>query len=247
MKLGKLSAIRDTRNIMFKRIVSVPDLPVIPSRYDIDRTFDFTIPHPPFGNLDWSCCVIAARAHQTLRFEAFEQGRALNILESQVLEEYWWEQGGDHNSRPDNGLYLLESLKLWRSKGWLSRSYNIHAFAQVSRSNVEEIKAAIFLLGGVYGGVNLPQSAMDQFDAEQPWSVTSKGRKSVGGHALYWKAYSPEGVVCMTWGKEQFATWEWFLKYTDELYGIVDNADRFLKHSPVDVVKLNGYLKAVTA
>jgi hypothetical protein len=246
MKLGKRKAKRDTRNILFKRVLAPAELPRIPDSYDVDKQFPFEIPHPPFGNLEWSCCVMAERANHTLRFEAFEQHRALNILESQVLEEYWREGGGDNVSRPDNGLYMLDSLKDWRSRGWLSRGYNIYAFTQVSRIRVEEIKAAIFLLNGLAGGVILPQSAMDQFDAGQPWSVTSKGRQVVGGHAIYIKGYSPRGVVCKTWSKDQFATWEWFLKQCDELYGVVDNVDRFLKNSPVDVVKLRGYLSKVS-
>lgn len=246
-KLGKLPAKRDKRNIKFVKVLDRSKLPTIPDSWDIDKSFPFKIPSPMFANNQWGCCVMAERAHQTLRFEAIEQKRALNILDSQVLSEYWKEQGGDSKTRPDNGLCILDSLKLWRSQGWLSRNYNIYAFAEINRMKMGEIKTAIFLLSGVCGGVMLPQSAMDQFDAGQPWSVTSKGTQITGGHGLYWKAFTPDGIVCKTWGKDQFATWEWFFKYTDELYGIVDNKDHFLKNSPVDVGKLNGYLKQVTS
>ena len=211
----------------------------------MDKSLAFKVPEPMFCNDNWGCCVIAARAHQTLRFEGVEQKRALNILDSQILAEYWQEQGGDSHTKPDNGLCILDSIKLWRSKGWLSKSYNIYAFAEINHLKLDEVKAAMFLLSGVYGGVELPQSAMDQIDKGQPWTVTAGGTQIIGGHGLYWKAFTPAGVTCVTWGQEQLATWEWFFKYTDELYGIVDNRDKFLATSPVDIGKLNQYLKAV--
>jgi hypothetical protein len=245
LKTGKLKAKKDSRNIKFKRIVSPALLPSIPASYDVDKEFSFPIPSRMFCNDEWGCCVIAARANQTLRFEAAEQHRALNILDSQILEEYWREGGGDSSTKPDNGLYMLDSLKSWRSQGWLSRGYNIYAFAQINWKDPSEVKAAIFLLKGVSGGVVLHQSDMDQFETGKPWSVVSKPGKVVGGHALYWKAFSPSGLICRTWGQDQFVTWEWFFKNTDELYAVVDNRDKFLKNSPVDVAKLDRYLKAV--
>ena len=197
-KLGKNLAIKDRRNIKFLSIVDRAILPAIPDTWDADKQFTFTIPEPPFGNLDWGCCVMADRAHQTLRFDAKEQGRALNILESQVLDEYWREQGGDSRSKPDNGLNILDSLKIWRNRGWLSRNYNIYAFAEINYRLIAQVKAAMFLLNGVSGGVVLHQSDMDQVDKGQPWSITSKPGNIVGGHALYWKAFTPKGIVCVT-------------------------------------------------
>ena len=245
-KLGKSPAQKDRRNIKFLSIVDKAAIPAIPDSWDADKQFRFKVPEPMFGNDNWGCCVMAARAHQTLRFEGIEQGRALNILESQVLEEYWREQNGDSRSKPDNGLVALESHKLWRSRGWLSKAYSIYAFAEVAYQNAAQVKAAMFLLAGVNGGVVLHEADMEQVDKGQPWSLTSSPGNMVGGHEVYWKAFSPKGITCVTWGQEQFATWEWFRQATDELYAIVDNKDRFLKNSPVDVTKLDKYLKAVS-
>ncbi len=46
----------------------------------------------------------------------------------------------------------------------------------------------------------------------------------------------------MTWGRKQQMTWAFFGKYCDELYAVVDNRDRFVRNSPVDVEKLERYL-----
>ena len=245
LRLGKHPAKRDKRNIKMAKILDTAKLPPIPDSWDVDKALPFKVPEPEFCNVEWSCCVISARAHQTLRFEGVEQGRALNILDSQILDEYWREQGGDSHTKPDNGLVVLESIKLWRSRGWLSKPYSIYAFAEINHRRKEQVKAAMYLLSGVYGGVVLTQSGMDQIDRGEPWTITASPGQVVGGHALYWKAFTPEGITCITWGREQFATWDWFYKFTDELYGVVDNRDRFLKTSPVDVGKLDKYLKAV--
>ena len=58
-------------------------------------------------------CVIAARANQTLRFEAAEQKKVLNITDAEVKREYLKEAGG-----ADSGLVMLDSLNLWRKSGW---------------------------------------------------------------------------------------------------------------------------------
>ena len=41
-------------------------------------------------------------------------------------------------------------------------------------------------------------------------------------------------------------TWAFLDTYCDELFGIVDDRDKFVGSSPVDVTKLDQYLKQVT-
>jgi hypothetical protein len=40
-------------------------------------------------------------------------------------------------------------------------------------------------------------------------------------------------------------TWDYLTTYADEIYAIVDNRDKFVKNSPVDVAKLDSILKAI--
>jgi len=67
--LGKRPAKFDSRNIRFSDILRVPlkKLPPIPDEYSIDVHLPNVMPTPMFANDQWGCCVIAARAHQTLR------------------------------------------------------------------------------------------------------------------------------------------------------------------------------------
>ncbi len=198
-------------------------------------------------------CVIAGRAHQTLRFEEFEQDCVLPISEDDVLRQYWREgQRGCALIRwilpkPDNGLVLLDSLRKWRREGWeaAGKQYNIYAFAQVERTEHADVRAAIYLLRGLNCGIMLPKSAQGQFSEGKPWSVVAGPDGAVGswgGHCVYVGAYSPEGLTCVTWGKKQVMTWEFWNRYCDESFAIVDNRNRFTENSPVDVELLDGYL-----
>jgi len=249
LRLGKLPARYDRRNLRLATFLKA--LPPIPPAVDVDQLLSVPVPVPMFANDEWGDCVIAGRAHQTLRFEAFEQDKALAITDQEVLEEYWRQGGGDAVSRPDNGLYLLDSLKAWRKPGWQAAGshYDIYAFAEISRRDPQEIMAAIYLLRGVYAGFALPLSARAQLDRGQCWyPVTGQGfgPGSWGGHCMYLCGYSHVGVTAVTWGKKQLMSWPFFIRYCDELYGVIDNPNRFTPDSPVDTVKLDQYLRAVT-
>src|SRR5262249_43696677 len=142
-KLGKASAKKDARNLKFARLLRA--VPKLPASYDFDLTHS-GIPTPMFGNDVYGDCVIAGRAHQTLRFEDIEQGSVLMITDKEVLKEYFKETGGS-----DTGLVVLNSLKEWRQKGWKvgKHAYQIQAFAEVDFTNHQEVRQAVFADVGV--------------------------------------------------------------------------------------------------
>ena len=89
-KLGKLPARRDNRNLKMRAILReiIP-----PPSYDFDATHP-GIPTPMFANDHLGDCVIAGRAHQTLRFEDVEQKKVISISDDDVTKEYFSESGG---------------------------------------------------------------------------------------------------------------------------------------------------------
>src|SRR5262245_62166582 len=110
LKLGKAKPRRDRRNLKLKNIVRTPI--EVPKEYDFD-TSHAGVPTPVFANDRFGDCVIAGRAHQTLRFELVEQKRIIAITDEDVVRQYFLETGG-----ADIGLVVLDSLKLWRKIGW---------------------------------------------------------------------------------------------------------------------------------
>lgn len=92
LRLGKKPARFDKRTIQLKSIFKV--LPPIPDEFNIDSQYPFPIDNPMFGNDTYGDCVIAARAHMTRRFEAFEQNKLIQMTDKDILNEYWKESGG---------------------------------------------------------------------------------------------------------------------------------------------------------
>lgn len=241
-KLGKKGAKRDKRNLKFAAVVKAP-VP-LPDRYDFDDKHP-GIPTPMFANDELGCCVIAGRAHQTMRFELIEQGSKMMITDAEVIKEYKKETGG-----PDTGLVVLDSLSEWRHDGWKlgKEVYKIQAYAEINRTSPAEVKRAIFADVGIGIGVNLPKDAEKQINTGQKWDVTGgAGGKpgGWGGHYVYVCGYTQAGPVCITWGRKQQMTWAWFKKYCDEAYAIFDAENRF-KKTIVSLPKIKAFLQTVS-
>ncbi len=242
VRFGKQKAKRDDRNLMFAVLLRAP--PVLPTEYDFDVNHH-GIPTPMFGNDQYGDCVIAGRAHQTLRFEKAEQNKLIAISDTDVLHEYFGESGG-----VDSGLVVLDSIKTWRSKGWLAakRRYRIKAFAQINQARRSEVKRAVFMDLGVGLGFSLPDAALTQFYAGKPWAVVGgkPGQPNPhNGHYVYVPGYTKSGPVCVTWGRKQQMSWQFLAKYCDEAYAIIDAPDTTKKKRGLDTAKLDAFLAAL--
>jgi hypothetical protein len=241
-KLGKAPAKKDSNNLKFAGLLRAA-APSIPDTYDFDATHS-GIPTPMFANDELGDCVIAGRAHQTLRFEDIEQGAVITITDSDVRKEYFKETGG-----VDGGLVVLDSLKLWRKRGWRAakKTYAIKAFAEVDPRDSDQVRHAIFADVGIGLGVQLPRSAQEQIITGQPWDVTNGPDSkpgSWGGHYVFVPGYTPAGPVCVTWGRKQQMTWDWLDRYCDEAYAIFDAKDSF-KKTVVDKAKLHAFVEGL--
>lgn len=163
------------------------------------------------------------------------------ISDKDVLKEYMKETGG-----VDSGLVVLDSLKLWRSRGWKvgKHTYKIRAFSEVDFHDQDEVRAAVFSDVGVGFGVQLPNTAKTQIQTGQPWDVVpGPGSEpgSWGGHYVYVPGYTELGPVCVTWGRKQQITWPWLEKYGDEAYAIFDAHDTF-KKAQIDKKVIKAFL-----
>jgi hypothetical protein len=248
LRLGKLPAKYDRRTIPLKAILRKELLPPLPESYDIDQALSGIDDSRVFGNDQYGDCVIAARAHQTLRFEKYEQGRQIEIADQEVIDQYFRESGG-----LDSGLYMLNSLKEWRKNGWPvgEKTYTIYAFALVDWKDHEEVMHCIHLLGGINFGMLVYERDIEQFLAGEDWELKPYSGALKGGHGVYLfkyvTGYNRDSLTCMTWGRKQRMTWDFWDARLDEAYGIVDNRNDWLENSPVDVKKLDAYLQEIAA
>lgn len=258
-KLGLSSLVIDERTIPLRCILKtkIEELST-PNKMDIDEHIGAMFIEDMFGNDKWGCCAISARANQTRRFEMYEQKKYIPITTKDVLEEYWNEGSKSFWGRilyrifgikPDNGLSMLGTMKDWRSEGWkvAGNNYTIYAFARVNQYDHMEVKQAITYLGGLQVGMKVTQSSVDQFDEGKKWIRVNNEGKFLGRHAIYVVGYDDEGLTCITWGKRQKMSWEWWDKNVDEVYAVVDNRNKWQDDSPIDVQKLNEYLNIITS
>jgi hypothetical protein len=207
-------------NLKFARFVSTA--PKLPKSFEFDEKY-IAVPTPMFANDEHGNCVIAGRAHQTLRFEYLELKRLLKITDAEVLRQWRRENGNT-----DDGLVVLDSLKRWRKRGWkaggLKGALKIRAFTELNWKKKDEIRQAIVMQVGVGIGLTLPFNALERFQAGQVWDVGTGAKAKPdpdGGHYVYCSGYTEDGPICVTWGRKQHMTWRFLSRYADEAYAVV--------------------------
>ena len=176
------------------------------------------------GNQDWGDCVFAGNGHIIEQQTALGEGLETIVTDAEALAEYSAVTGFNPNAGPpgsnptDQGALIQDGLADLRKNGLAGQK--IAAFARVTQTDQAEVKTALAELGAVSLGVNFPQSAMDQFDAGQPWTVSGDAT-ILGGHCIIAFGYDAQYVHVVSWGKVVPATWEWLAAYCEEAWAVV--------------------------
>lgn len=239
---GKAPAKPDDRDLKLKDILAAADVLLaehpLPEEYDFDDKHP-GIPTPTYLNPPQNNCVIAGRAHQTLRFELAEQKVLINITDEDVEREFKKQSPGD-----ETDIDVRPSLELWRTRGWeaAGQNFKIKAYSKIDPIDPEEIKRMICINLGVGLGFDLPNSALTQFNNGQPWEVT-KDKAANHGHYVYVPGYTKHGPICVTWGRKQQMSWEFVDKYCDEAWAIIDDINTPEKKRTLDEEKINEFLQ----
>lgn len=167
-------------------------------------------------------CVIAARAHHTIRLVWDGVHPLLSISDDDVIKEYNKETGG-----ATDGLNLNDSLDQWRDDGWTigndptmrkiknhSDSYSIEGGAfpgtdPTMTLNQQQLQARIFSSIGAQVNLILPEGVgvnnRNSFGPGHPWQDTSDSDGD--HHVMLLTGYSPDGFLGITWAQRQQMTW----------------------------------------
>lgn len=176
---------------------------------------------PTYLNDELGDCTIAAAGHMIEAWTAYGQGHTVEITDQDVLAAYE-AVSGYRPGQPDTdqGAVMQDVLSYWRKVG--IGGHKILAFVQVDHTKPSEVDAALNLFGHLYVGVDFPASAMDQFDAGQPWDVVRNDGGIEGGHAVD-LGYEENGthLTAVTWGQPQKLTLEWWAKYVEECWAAI--------------------------
>ena len=142
------------------------------------------------------------------------------------VTEYLTQSGGQ-----DTGLAETGVLQKWQTVGMFGEKLDV--WGPVNHSNVTAIKNAIAYYGLCYFGVQLPDSAQQQFNpgGQSTWSVVP-GAQIEGGHCIDGVGYNDQGVQCVTWGQIVTCTWQWIAEYLDEAYVLLPQQFVEAGHGP---------------
>ena len=214
--------------------LSIGTLMSLPSRYSFDDS------HPGitiemYLNDQSNDCVIAARAHHTVRLAYVAGTPTLNISDSDIATEYTAE------ATPFNlGIALGDSLQLWKSPGWTAAGTLRQiddAFGPFSLSGtgmlagdattdvtIAQVKELIIDHVGVQIDLNLPDGISvndkNSFGPNVPWQSTTLPPSQQNRHVMLLIGYDEQGPIGVTWRVVQHMTWTFVQRYHTGIYWV---------------------------
>jgi len=220
-KLGKRPPKRDRRTLSIEKYLRKEDLN-LPSR--LDRT-SLVRRWPSMLNKQIGDCTVAAAGHMIQAWTAV-RGRAVILRDSEILDAYSALTGFDPaKPKIDRGATALELLRFWRKRG--IGGHKIDAYAELALKDLFQMKATVFLFGGCYIGLELPEIAFEDAKEGRDWRVSPGGAvgkgapNSWGLHAVPVVGYDRDSLNVVTWGMLKRMTWHFWETYGDEAYAVL--------------------------
>lgn len=232
LKLGKRPFVPDSQDLHFRTYLRTEQLPAAPLNFGHEYILD-SGDWSMFGNGPDSevsvgfegCgdCVFAGAAHETLLWTA-ESGVMAVFSGKDVVADYSAVTGYDSaNPATDSGTDVRTALKYRKDVGIVDafgERHKIDAFVSLTPGNLAELRSALWLFGAIGIGINLPQSAMDQVNSGEPWTVVPNS-PSLGGHYVPLVGQRDGMLECVTWGQLQKLSLDFYTTYCDEAWAIL--------------------------
>jgi hypothetical protein len=172
-------------------------------------------------------CTIAGYAHADTALGAFSGKPEWFFSDDDIVAAYSAVSGYDPATGDnDNGAQMQDVLAYMRSAGLPDNQGSAHpviSYAALGApSDVTLLSECLKTFGTVYLGIACPRSALDQFDAGEPWTVQA-GSPVEGGHAVALHRRKPYGSqvgiwYVSTWGRLQQVTIPFLRKYVEEAW-----------------------------
>ena len=230
-KLGKHGAIIDQRSLNVSKYIKKEHLAGVPEKHDWTKKKRTS--WGMMDNFNIMDCTCAAAGHMIECWTANSSTEHV-IRDKAIVDAYIALSGYDAATKKnDTGVFAIDTLKYWRKNG--IGNHKIKAFATIDHRNQDFVMAGIYFFGGIYVGLQLPNSIKGQ----DVWEVMPGGLKgnnepgSFGGHAVTVLAYDSKHLTCISWGVEKKMTWEFWDTYCDEVYAIITEDFFSDKKSPL--------------
>lgn len=176
------------------------------------------------GNDNAGDCTLAEVDHTTKATEVAAGNPEVESSADEVLAAYSAITGYDPaDPSTDQGAEMQVVRAWWRKHGVTlgGQKHTIALFAQINHRDLSLVKWACDQFGPVGLGIDFPASAMDQFNAGQPWDVVA-GSPIEDGHAISMVGYDQDWVYVLTWGQVQLMSWAFFRAYVEEAWTQLD-------------------------
>jgi hypothetical protein len=177
-------------------------------------------------NSTLGCCTIAGIYHSIQVWTHVASSHMQTNPDSDVLKVYESFCGYDpSHPSTDQGGVEQDVLGDWLNEGvplGNGGTNKLAAFIEVDVRNETDIKRVIDECGVCYIGFNVPSNIMpDNAMPPAVWKV-QPGAQIIGGHCVVLAGYDANVAHLISWGQKYEMTWDFFQKYTDEAYSLVD-------------------------
>lgn len=153
------------------------------------------------GNDRAGDCVEACEGHY-LMLRTANTGKIVIPTIGDILGLYSAETGYNGSPSTDNGTDESSDAQFMVSTGLLG--HKAMATGMVDHTNIDHVKWCVELFGAIELGINVPEFAMEQFNAGQPWDADPNGDQTLaGGHSVPIVKYDGTYFYVVTWGKLQ--------------------------------------------
>jgi hypothetical protein len=154
------------------------------------------------ANDKYGCCVWSGSAHLAMMWCA-EVGTQTNFTDEAVLSDYAAATGfNPADPSTDQGTDMEQAAAYWRRTGIVDatgKRHQIGAYLAIQVGNLDDLRLASWLFGGVGVGIAFPSSAFDQFRDHRGWSV-KRGSRIEGYHYIPVVAHRSHFEV-VSWGR----------------------------------------------
>ncbi len=248
-KLGKSAAREGAIKLAFRDYVNHAALPYLPPVFGhVNPGIAWNV----LGNDSVGDCVIAGAAHETMVF-AHASYKPVPVFTADCVVKQYSQLTGYNPNDPntDNGTDVQAAASWRKNTGIVDANGNAHkvkAYMALRAGNVRDVLEATYLFGACGVGIQIPQSAFDQFEDGRPWDVNHNS-DNAGGHYVPVVGRNSRGnLICVTWGRLHAMTPAFLSAYMDE--GVAYYSEEYLKadgRSPelFDDAQLNEALAAL--
>lgn len=229
MKLGKLPAQPNPSDFKFSRYLTAAPAKLKAAPVGYSHAALVKNAWGMLGNDQWGDCVPVEGAHSTMLWNA-SAGRQVEFNQQSILAAYSAITDFDPNAGPpgdnptDQGTNMRDALSYRRKVGIVDTagaSHRVGAYLSINPNSFSELLQALWLFELVAIGFEFPESAYDQFNNRQPWTVV-KGSEIVGGHDVpIIGRPNAEGLQVVTWGRSQRMGRGFYEAYCDEAWAVV--------------------------